>query len=180
MTSGNFWTDVTAFSHLKERKDYISPMVTPRHRDLVGKEVYWESEHLALGLVFSKLSKSSTLPSLPSPLLNQLDWSIIYNTIKVPIFSVQSTLLAVKLLSRVRLTWCAVLCSLSRVWLFCDPVDCSPPASPIHGVSQARILEWVAISSSRGPSQPRDRTHVSCIGRQSLYHYAAWEAHEAW
>ena len=35
---------------------------------------------------------------------------------------------------------------LSRVWLFCDPVDCSPPGSSVHGISQARVLKWVAIS----------------------------------
>ena len=45
----------------------------------------------------------------------------------------------------------------------CDPVDYSPPGSSIHGILQARILEWVAISFSRGSSQPRDRTQVSCI-----------------
>jgi len=42
-------------------------------------------------------------------------------------------------------------------------MDCSPSGSSVHGIFQARILEWVAISSSRGSSQPRDRTHVSCI-----------------
>ena len=45
--------------------------------------------------------------------------------------------------------------------------------------SQARILEWVAISFSRGSSQPRDRTRVSCVsctGRQILYHWATWDA----
>ena len=41
----------------------------------------------------------------------------------------------------------------------CDPVDCSPPGSPIHGISQARILEWVAISFSRGSSWSRNWTH---------------------
>ena len=42
------------------------------------------------------------------------------------------------------------------------PVDCSPPSSSIHGILKARILEWVAISFSRGPSQPRDRTsHIA-------------------
>ena len=46
---------------------------------------------------------------------------------------------------------------------FCVPVDCSPPGSSVHGILQARILEWVAISFSRGSSQPRDRTWVSCI-----------------
>ena len=43
----------------------------------------------------------------------------------------------------------------------CNPVDCSLPGSSIHGIFQARILEWVAISFSRGSSQPRDRTWVS-------------------
>ena len=53
----------------------------------------------------------------------------------------------------------------SRVWLFCDPMDCSPPGSSVRGISQARILEWVASSFSRGSSWPRDRTCVFCIGR---------------
>ena len=55
----------------------------------------------------------------------------------------------------------------------CDPMDCSPPASSIYRILQARILEWVAISFSRGSSQARDQTCVSCIsciGRQILYH----------
>ena len=38
----------------------------------------------------------------------------------------------------------------------CDPMDCSPPGSFVHGISQARMLEWVAISFSRGSSQPKD------------------------
>ena len=53
-----------------------------------------------------------------------------------------------------------------------DPVDCRPSGSSISGIFQARILEWVAISSSRESCQPRDRAHVSCvpcIGRQILY-----------
>ena len=45
----------------------------------------------------------------------------------------------------------------------CDPMGCSPPGSSVHGILQARILEWVAISFSRGSSQPRDWTPVSCI-----------------
>ena len=51
----------------------------------------------------------------------------------------------------------------------CDPMDCSPPGFSVHGILQARILEWVAISFSRGSSQPKDQTHISCIsynGRQ--------------
>ena len=45
----------------------------------------------------------------------------------------------------------------------CDPMDCSPTGSSIPGILQARILEWVAISFSRGSSQHRGRTQVSCI-----------------
>ena len=62
---------------------------------------------------------------------------------------------------------------------FCGPVDCSPPGSSFHGISKARILEWVAISSSRESSRPRDQTWVSYgsrIGRRILYHWATWEA----
>ena len=44
----------------------------------------------------------------------------------------------------------------------CDPMDCSLPGSSVHRIFQARVLEWVAISFSRGSSQPRDRTQVSC------------------
>ena len=44
-----------------------------------------------------------------------------------------------------------------------DPMDCNLPGSSVHWILQARILEWVAISSSRGSSQPKDQTHVSCI-----------------
>ena len=45
----------------------------------------------------------------------------------------------------------------------CDPMDCSPPSSSVCGILQARILEWVAIPSSRGSSWPGDQTHDSCI-----------------
>ena len=52
----------------------------------------------------------------------------------------------------------------------CNPLDCSPPGSSVHGILQARILEWVAIPFFRGSSQPRDRTYVSCISRQILFY----------
>ena len=61
-------------------------------------------------------------------------------------------------------------CTLSRVRR-CGPTDCSPPGSPVHGISRARILERVAISSSEGSSLPRGPTcisSVSCIGRWIL------------
>ena len=54
----------------------------------------------------------------------------------------------------------------------CDPMDCSPPGSSVHGILQARILEWLVMPSSRGSPRPRDGTHIpyiSCIGRRILY-----------
>ena len=67
-----------------------------------------------------------------------------------------------------------VLCSVAQSCpTLYGPMDCSPPGSSVQGISQARILEWVAISFCRGSSRPRDWTHstcVSCIGRQILNH----------
>ena len=65
---------------------------------------------------------------------------------------------------------------LSHVQLFFDLVDCSPPGSSVHGILQARKLEWVAISFSRGSSWARDQTHVSCIDRWVLHQWATREA----
>ena len=62
----------------------------------------------------------------------------------------------------------------------CHPIGCSPWASSVHGISQARTLEWVTISFSRGSSWPRDWTCFSCIGRQILYPCATREAHLRW
>ena len=59
-------------------------------------------------------------------------------------------------------------------WL-CNSTYCSLPGSSVHGISQARILEWVVISFSKGSSRPRDWTCVFCLGRQILYHLATWE-----
>ena len=61
----------------------------------------------------------------------------------------------------------------------CDPVDYGPSGSFIHGILQARTLEWVSISSSRRSSWPGDQTHISCIsciGRRILYDWATREA----
>ena len=59
--------------------------------------------------------------------------------------------------------------SLSRVRL-CDSMDCSPPGSSVHGIFQARVLEWVAISFSRGSSWTKDQTQIPCILGRRFYH----------
>ena len=64
---------------------------------------------------------------------------------------------------------------LSHVQLFCDLMDSSPLGSSVHGILQARILEWVVFPFSRGSSLPKDQTHIFCTGKQILYHHAIWE-----
>ena len=57
----------------------------------------------------------------------------------------------------------------------CDPMDCSLPGSSVHGIFQAIVLEWIAISFSRGSSRPRDRTRVSHIVDRRLTVWATGE-----
>ena len=84
-------------------------------------------------------------------------------------------------------TWCENLSELG-LWIqkwsevaqscptLCNPMDCSPLSSSVHGIFQAWILEWVTISFSRGSSRPRDRTQVSSIvGRR----FTVWATREA-
>ena len=73
------------------------------------------------------------------------------------------------------LSWIECVCAqpFQSCPTLCDTMDCSSPGSSVHGILQARILEWVAMPSSRGSSWLRDRTHVSnvsCTDRQVLYH----------
>ena len=75
---------------------------------------------------------------------------------------------------------CLCLCVLlgQSCLILGNPMDCGPSGSSVHGILQARILEWIALSYSRGSSQPRDWTCVSCgfcIGRWILYHWATRE-----
>ena len=64
----------------------------------------------------------------------------------------------------------------SKCLTLCNPMDWSPPGSSVHGIPQARTLEWVAIPFSRGSSQPRDQTQVSCI---EGWFFTIWATREA-
>ena len=72
-----------------------------------------------------------------------------------------------------KISVCLLTKSFQSCPTLCDPMDCNPPGSSVYGILQVRILEWVAMPSSRGSFQPRDRTHISdisCIGRWVLYY----------
>ena len=71
---------------------------------------------------------------------------------------------------------CVCVCFSHLVMTLCDPMDCSLPGSSVHGILQARILEWVAIPFSRGSSGPRDWTWVSCIAGRFFTIWAMREA----
>ena len=104
----------------------------------------------------------------PSYLFLCASWGFFISAFCISAFCISATIL---------IAWCYLLCSVAQLCLtLCNPVDCSPPGFSVHGISQARTLEWPAISFSRGSCQPRDWTCVSCIGRQALYHQATWGA----
>ena len=89
-------------------------------------------------------------------------------------FSVLFSLFSVKILLLVTAGLVTQLCP-----TLCNPMDYSLSDSSVHGISQARILEWLTISFSRGSSWLRDWTCtscISCIGRRILYHWATREA----
>ena len=95
-------------------------------------------------------------------------------------WSVSPLLLAWDLLSgprhqfvNVSMIVCAQLCS-----TLCDPMDCSPPGSSVHGILQARILEWVAMPFSRESSWPRGRTQISRIAGRFFTFWATRKALE--
>ena len=72
----------------------------------------------------------------------------------------------------------AVPCLVAQSYLtLCNPVDWMLPGSSVHGILQARILEWVATPSSRGSSQPRNGTHVSCAADRFFTSWATREDH---
>ena len=63
-----------------------------------------------------------------------------------------------------KLNWKSSCCWVAKLYPnLCIPMDGSPPGSSVHRISQARILEWVAVSFSRGSCRPRDQTFISCI-----------------
>ena len=78
-----------------------------------------------------------------------------------------------------KILWCMCMCACSvaeSCLTLCNLMDCSLPGSSVHGISQARILEWVTMPSSRGSSWPRDKTLVSCIAGGFFITNATWEA----
>ena len=111
-------------------------------------------------------------------------WSLVPLTFPNPAWTCGSSwfmycwTLAWRLLS-ITLLVCAAAAAAKSLQLcptLCDPIDGSPPGSPVPGIFQAKILEWVAISFSRGSSRPRDRTRVSSIvGRR----FTIWATREA-
>ena len=60
--------------------------------------------------------------------------------------------------------------------IFCDPMDCSLPGSSVHGISQARILVWVAVPFSRGSSWPKNQTWISCTAGRFFTMWATGES----
>ena len=98
-------------------------------------------------------------------------WQSIQIPLQAPLIQALSGLIVFYLPKERKWKWSRLVVS-----TLCDPVDCSLPGSSVHGILQARILEWVAISFSRGSSWPRDRTRFSGVGGR---HFNLWATREA-
>ena len=116
--------------------------------------------HFLVGLFVSVvLSCMSCLYILEINPLSVVSFAIIFSHSEGCLFTLLIVSFAVqKLLSLVQFSSVTQSCL-----TLCDPVDCNLPGSSVHGIFQAMVLEWIAISFSRGSSQPRDRTQVSHI-----------------
>ena len=144
-------------------------------------KMVWISFHLGEntrhGLVsWSEDSKTFREWQLWRPWLNHDSWlaGLAGSSPKVIFFEFLSTYINMTFSSNPRVSVC---CLVAKSFPnLCDPMDSSTPGSSVHEISQARILEWVAISFSRGSSWPRDRTCIPCIVRQILYHWATRKA----
>ena len=97
---------------------------------------------------------SSNYKSIPSYLSKQEPLNEVYNNLHMYVNTQRHSIHNVPVCVCVYAQSCPTLC---------DSMDCSPPGSSVQGIFQVRLLEWVAIFSSRGSSQPKDRTHVSCV-----------------
>ena len=94
-----------------------------------------------------RLRETNTLAKVSKPMNIKMRAAKLYNEISLHV------------------SHCACMLSHFSCARLCDPMDYSPPDSSVHGILQARILGWVAMPSSRGSSQPKDRTRVSCLPR---------------
>ena len=105
--------------------------------------------------------------------------TIVYNSFIYNVPNLEITKISfnrkMKKHTQVHIYCCCCLVAKSCPALF-DPMDYSSPGSSVHGISQKRILEWIAVSFSRGSSWPRDVTCISCIGRQILYSWTTRES----
>ena len=129
---------------------------------------YIPTNSTQLFLFLHFLANTCSFPSFLKMILTDVKWYFIVVLFRFHFFNDSDVkhffmcLLAICMSSeKVKVKSCPTLC---------DPMDCSLPGSSVHGIFQATILEWAAISFSRGSSQPRDRTWVSHIVGRCFYH----------
>ena len=130
----------------------------------------YRSRRQSLTLKQDTKSRPASRSSLPDPIMSHLLPGEIFVTMsEVPSFRLERvrTIPFRDMVSTPHRMTRLVPCELLKTWkvlaiqrcpILCDPMDCCPPGSSVHGILQERILEWVAIPSSRGSSRPGNRT----------------------
>ena len=111
--------------------------------------------------IFSSLTRDRTLTSCSCRQGNS--YTKILNTESTPLSFLYQNSRSFEKQESILLRCLCVYIVTHSCPILCNPTDCSPPDFSVHGILQARILEWIIIPFSRGSSQTRDRTLVSCI-----------------
>ena len=122
----------------------------------------------------SRICRDLGVTRCPRPCASKPLWEMSLDTPWHPLAFRASCLLGVALCGGQNM--CACVLVAQSCLTPCDSIGCSPPGSSVHGILQARILEWVAVPFSRGSSQARDRTEVSCIAGRF---FTVWATREA-
>ena len=118
---------------------------------------------------------SNTQLSVKKPNILFQQRILIWLKVKLKVVHKRNTWIFLQCNNRLKITQKEKDVSAQSCLTLCNPIDYSPADFSVHGIFQARILEWVAIFYSRGSSQPSDWTHISCVScicRQILYHWA--------
>ena len=151
---GNFRTNEERDLHVWLLRNASQPAVCCKHSQ-IRFSLSWEVRNLFYTLYSSNFECFSPI--------NAVFYSRLFNSF---LFCCSTNAVLYFILFN-SIGFCCCLATESCLTLW-DPMDCSPPGSSIHGLLQATVLEWVAISSSRGSSWPTDGTQVSCVCRQIL------------
>ena len=167
--SGNLVFKTISFSGKSDTTIY-------KAKDIIAGKKLQNNMHASCCCQVASVVSDSVRPHRRQPTRLLCPWdSLGKNTGVGCHFLLQNNMHSMSLFWLSAFTYTCVLCSVARLCLtLWDPTDCIPPGSSVHGISQARILEQVAISYTRGSSQPRDPIHTKRCEKTNFKLMITW------